>query len=327
MRRKGSLIEKFLYSLRYRLAEFALRAFVAILPWVPYSLLVLYTRFSAWVTFGCLWKYRTRMENNVAMAMGEELTTPVERTALVWRAWNNFALGILETSAVMHFPREQIIHFVTIEGEDHLKRAIAKGKGVIALSAHLGAFTLIGARLAAAGYPFSVVVKHPGDERFARLIDRYRAQIGIGTISAKPRREAARGILKALRENRIVLVIADEFKSGGLMVNFLGQISPAPRGPATLALRTGAPTLPMFATRRPDGAPILRIGAEVELIRSEDVEQSVAETTRLFTRYLEEAIRRYPDQWNWLGFRRNGIAGHGIRRRRRKRRGDSQPQP
>jgi lauroyl/myristoyl acyltransferase len=220
----------------------------------------------------------------------------------------------------VHFPKEKILELVAIEGEDHLKRALAKGKGVLALSAHLGAFTLIGARLAAGGYSFSVVVKHPRDQRFARLIDDYRAQIGIATISAKPRREAARAVLRALRANRIVLLIADEFKSGGLLVNFMGQASPAPRGPATLALRTGAATLPMFATRRADGSLLLKIAPEIALIKNEDVEVSVAATTKVFTRCLEDAIRRHPDQWNWLGFRRNGTIGEPRRRRRKKRR-------
>lgn len=325
--RKQSPVGKFFYSLRYRAGEFSLRAFVTMLPWIPYRLLVLVAQIASWVTFNLGSKYRTRMENNVAMAMGHEFTNTSERRALVWRAWKNFARGILETTAVVHFSRDKIVEFVAIEGENHLKRALAKGKGVLALSAHLGGFTLIGARLAAAGYPFSVVVKQPGDERFARLVDDYRAQIGIATISAKPRRQATRGILKALRENRIVLVIADEFKSGGLMVNFLGQESPAPRGPATLALRTGAATLPMFATRRPDGSLLLKIAPEVELIKSEQLEESVVATTKLFTRYLEEAIRSYPDQWNWLGFRSNGKAGPGLRRRRRRRRRPSQINP
>src|SRR5439155_1380513 len=183
-----------------------------------------------------------------------------------------------------------------------LKDALAKGKGVLALSAHLGSFTMIGARLAAEGYPFSAVVKQPRDQRFARLIDAYREQIGIQTISAKPRTEAVRGILKALRKNRIVLMIADEFKSGGVMVDFMGQTSAAPRGPATLALRTGAVTLPMFAARRADGSLVLSIGAELKPVRMEDLEESVEATTALYTRHLENTIREYPDQWNWLDF-------------------------
>src|SRR5437899_6123 len=214
-RKQKSSLGPFFYGLRYRIGEYALRSFVAALPWIPYRLLLLFTDFWAWVTFGCLWKYRTRMEENIAMALGQSIRNPVERKALVWRAWKNFARGVLATTAVMHFSKARIVSAVALEGEDHLKDALAKGKGVLALSAHLGSFTMIGARLAAEGYPFSAVVKQPRDQRFARLIDAYRAQIGIQTISAKPRTEAVRGILKALRKNRIVWMIADEFNSGG----------------------------------------------------------------------------------------------------------------
>ncbi len=279
---------------------------MTILPRIPDRVLLWCTAFLARVSFGVLWQYRTRMVQNVGMALGDQLPTLGQQKDLAWRAWQNFARGILETSSMVHFAKEEIIETMRLDGEEHLQRALAKGKGVLALSAHLGNFALIGARLAAGGYPFSVVVKQPGDARFARLIDDYRTQVGVHTISAKPRREAVRGILKALRENRIVLVIADEFKSGDVMVDFMGQKSPAPRGPATLALRTGAVTLPMFATRRPDGSLALSIGPAIEPIIHEQLEESVTATTALYTRHLEEAIRRYPDQWNWLGFPRNG---------------------
>lgn len=306
-KKKRPRLAQFLYDLRYRIGEFAVRGFVASLPLVPYRWLVLLTHGSARLTFACLWKYRARMEENLAAALGQEIREPAERRALIWRAWKNFARGVLDTTAVMHFSKEKIVATVALEGEEHLQRALAKGRGVLALSAHLGAFTLIGARLAASGYPFSAVVKHPGDPRFARLITDYRAQIGIQTISAKPRREAVRGILKALRENRIVLVVADEFKSGDVTVDFFGQQVPAPRGPATLALRTGAVTLPMFATRRADDSVTLTIGAPIEPVERSELDDSVTATTALYTRCLEAAIRRYPEQWNWLGLpRRDG---------------------
>jgi Kdo2-lipid IVA lauroyltransferase/acyltransferase len=316
-RKQKSLLGQLFYRLRYRIGEYSLRGFVTALPWIPYRVLLLFTDFWAWVTFGCLWKYRTRMEENISLALGESIDNPRDRRALLWRAWKNFARGVFETSAVMHFSKEKIISTVTLEGEDHLKNALAKGKGVLALSAHLGSFTMIGARLAAAGYPFSVVVKQPRDQRFARLIDGYRAELGIHTISAKPRTEAVRGILKALRGNRIVLMIADEFKSGDVIVDFMGRSSPAPRGPATLALRTGAVTLPMFATRRAEGSLVLSIGAELKPVQLEDLEESVQATTALYTRHLEKAIRDYPDQWNWLGFPRDGRISRAEYARRR----------
>jgi Kdo2-lipid IVA lauroyltransferase/acyltransferase len=298
-------VGRFFYRLRYRIAEYTLRGVVAIVPWIPYRLLVLFGFCCARATFGLLWQYRRRMEKNVAQALGGEISKRSQRRALIWGAWKNFARGMLETCAVMHFSKERVISTVVLSGEEHLKHALAKGKGVLALSAHLGTFTMIGARLAASGYPFSVVVKHPGDDQFARLIDDYRTQLGMQSIAAKPRREAVRGILKALRQNRIVLVIADEFKSGGVMVDFLGQRLPAPRGPATLALRTGAVVLPMFATRQVDGSLRLSIEPQIEPVELDDLEQSVLATTALFTRHLERAIRQHPDQWNWLGFPRS----------------------
>jgi KDO2-lipid IV(A) lauroyltransferase len=227
-----------------------------------------------------------------------------ERKALAWRAWRNFARTVLDTTAIMHCSKQKIIATVALVGEEHLEAALKKGKGVLALSAHLGSFTMIGARLAASGYPFSVVVKHPSHKRFAQLTDDYRSQIGIHTIAAKPRREAVRGILKALRQNRIVLVIADEFKSGDVLVEFFGLKLPAPRGPATLALRTGAVTLPMFATRQADDSLTLSIGAPVEPVIRDDLDASVLATTAVYTRHIEQAIRRYPSQWNWLGLPR-----------------------
>jgi Kdo2-lipid IVA lauroyltransferase/acyltransferase len=308
--KKRSVLRRFFYRLRYGLGAFVLRVFVLVLGWLPDRMVVAVATFWAWITHKLLWRYRLRMEENIASVAGDRFPDKTERKAMVWRAWKSFTRGLFEAGASIDSPKQAIIAKVRIEGEQYLREALARGKGVLALSAHLGNFAIIGARLAAAGYPFSVVVKHPSDEQFAQLITRYRAQVGIDTISAKPRRQAARGILQALRENRIVLVVADEFKSGEIMVEFMGQRLPAPRGPATLALRTGAVTLPMFATRQPDGSILLAIGRAIEAVHRESLEETITATTALYTRHLEDVIYRYPDQWSWLGFpRKRRIAG------------------
>ena len=305
-KKKKRYIGKFFYWLRYRIGEYCLRGFVSLLPLIPRPWLVRLISLAARLTFVILWKYQRRMEENLTLAMREEFPSLEERKAIVWRAWRNFAQGVYETTCTLHSSKEGIRSMVAIQGEEHLKRALARKKGVIALSAHLGNFTIIGTRLAAGGYPFSVVVKHPRDQGFARLTDRYRASVGVTTISAKPRREAARQILRALRKNEVVLLIADEFKSGGVEVEFLGRTAPAPRGPATLALRTGAAVIPMFSTRDTKDHLILRIGQEIDLIRTGDLQEDVRANVTLFTRHLEAVVRRYPEQWNWLGFHRDG---------------------
>jgi Kdo2-lipid IVA lauroyltransferase/acyltransferase len=301
-RRAG--LGRFLYELRYRIGEYALRGFIRGLRYIPFGAVELFTSLTAWAAFYLVWRYRHRMEENISAALSQEIPDPAKRKALVWQAWRNFARTVLDTTAVLHWSKEKIIATVALVGEEHLEAALKTGKGVLALSAHLGSFTMIGARLAASGYPFSVVVKHPAHKRFAQLTDDYRSQIGIHTIPAKPRREAVRGILKALRQNRIVLVIADEFKSGDVLVDFFGLKLPAPRGPATLALRTGAVTLPMFAIRQADDSLTLSIGAPIEPVTRDDLDASVLATTALYTRHLEQAIRRDPSQWNWIGLPR-----------------------
>ncbi|MSP39565.1 MAG: hypothetical protein EXR70_13845 [Deltaproteobacteria bacterium] len=298
---RRSALGQLLYEWRYRAGEYALRGFIGFLPLVPLRVMTSITSSLAWCAFQFMPGYRERMEKNVGAAMGEEFPSVEARKELVWQAWHNFARTVFDTTMLMHLSKEKIIAMVAVEGEDELRRALEKGKGVLALSAHLGSFTMLCARLAADGYPFSVVVKHPRHQRFAKLTDDYRAQVGIHTIPAKPRREAVRGILKALRNNRVVLVIADEFKSGDQLVDFFGMKIPAPRGPATLALRTGAVTLPMFATRQPDDSLLLSIDAPIDPVLGEDMEAGVAATTAVYTRCLEQAIRRYPAQWNWLG--------------------------
>ena len=305
----------FLYWLRYRIGEYLLRGFVWVFPRIPRWLMLWVTKAASRLTFVVLWRYRKRMAENVAAGFAAELPTLQEQKRLVRAAWDNFARAVYETIAAVHSSKEVIRSTVAVEGEEFLQQALAKGRGVIALSAHLGNFTLMGACLWAAGYPFSVVVKHPRDEGFARLLDYYRAVVGVKTIAAKPRREAARRILKALRNNEVVLMIADEFKSGGVEVEFLGRMVPAPRGPATLALRSGAAVVPMFAVRDGQDLLTLRIWPEIDLIKSGEIQGDVVSNVALFARQLEAMVRRHPDQWNWLGFQRNGRTSRAQMRR------------
>jgi KDO2-lipid IV(A) lauroyltransferase len=297
---------KLLYSLRYRVGEYWMRGFVAIFPYLPARIIEPMLDFSAHATFLLLRKYRRRMHETYFAVAGADIGDANKGNRLLRRAWRNFGRGAYETACALFSSREQIRSMVRLEGEEHLRNALAKGKGVIALSAHLGNFTMIGPRLAAEGYSFSALIKEPRDPRFAQLISAYRLKVGVKTIPAKPRRRSVQEILLALRRNETVLVVSDEFKGGGIEVEFLGRTAPAQRGPITLALRTGAPILPMFLTRDDRDHLTLSISPEIDLIRSEDRKAAIAANLATISRILDATVRRYPDQWSWLGFRENG---------------------
>ena len=288
---------KFLYWLLYRLAEYCLRAIIFLVPRVPHRVRVLMTSATVSLTFAILWPYRKLMEENVSMALSDEFLPGERRKTVARTAWRNFVQGLYETARTLYTSRDMICASVAIEGEEYLKQALEKGKGVIALGAHLGTFTMIAPRLAAAGYPVSIVVKHPPDQRLARLLDGYRAKAGVKTISAKPRRQAARQILGALRRNEAVVVLPDVFKSGKVNTEFLGSAVYVRRGPVTLALRAGAAVLPMCVTRDAEDRLTLHISPEIDLVRTGDLQEDVAANLALVSHHLEEMVRRYPDQW------------------------------
>lgn len=289
--------KKFLDWLLYRMAEYCLRAIIFLLPRIPDRLLVLITSATVSLTFAILWPYRKLMEKNVSMALSDEFLPAERRKSVARLAWRNFIQGLFETARTLDASREMICASVAIEGEEYLKRALAKGKGVIALGAHLGNFTMIGPRVAAAGYPFSILVKHPADQRLTRLLDGYRAKTGMKTISAKPRRQAARQILVALRRNEVVCILPDVFKTGKVNTQFLGSTVYVRRGPVTLALRAGAAVLPMCVTRDAKDCLTLHISPEIDLVKTGDPQEDVTANLALFSRHLEDMIRRYPDQW------------------------------
>ena len=307
-RRKGLL-----YRARYRVGEYLLRAFVGSLRWLPAWATPYIAGVVERVSRVLLWRYRKRMQDTLAQTMAEELPTETERRTVVHRAWRNFAQSFLEAFATLHMADEEICSRIEIDGEEHLRAALARHKGVLALSAHLGNFPMIGPRLASQGYDFSVVLKLAQEERFAALQHEYVTRAGVKIIPARPRRESVPRIIQALRRNGIVLVVPDEFRMG-VEVDFLGRRAPAPKGPVTIAQRTGAAVVPLFMVRGHDDRLTLHVKPELRFTNTGDREADLRTNARLFVQEIENMVRRHPDQWSWMGFRKRakGDASHAL---------------
>jgi KDO2-lipid IV(A) lauroyltransferase len=137
-----------------------------------------------------------------------------------------------------------------------------------------------------------------------KLMDRYRLAVWQKTIHARPRRHASQSLVQVLRDNEIAVVIADEYRDGsGIHVPFFGRQVLARRGPATLALRTGAAVVPIYMVRDGTGRLTLVIDPEIELERSAATRAAIQENILRITQWLERVVRAYPDQWNWMNIR------------------------
>jgi len=244
---------------------------------------------------------RRRIVKNIYAAFGETYSAAT-KNGLAKGVQEHFARNLLDCFLQLADP-EHARRTVTIEGLENLNAAIAHGNGVIGLGAHIGNFVLVGTRLGMEGYPVSTLFRVPEDERIKEIIERHLPSFHQRVIPSRPRRVAIRRVFEALKRNEIVFILGDNLKRGKVQSFLFGQPVHTPRGPVTLALRSGAALVPMYLIRNYRGGLQLVIDSEILLIRNGNVYEDVTGNTRQIVRYLEGLIGRYPDQWNWLTVR------------------------
>ena len=169
------------------------------------------------------------------------------------RSLRNFFRDCVEIGVVLQSSDEEVRAAIPIVGREHLDAALAKGDGVLVLSAHLGNFFVLGSRLALEGYPTFVLVNQPRDGRFAELMDRYRLKVKQRTIHARPRREALRELSDDLASNQIAVIIADEYrkaKDSGFVIWPDRDCAPRAGDTGTKNRRCGGSGLSDSAARR-----------------------------------------------------------------------------
>jgi len=244
--------------------------------------------------------FRTRSIKNVGFALGEKLTE-IQVEEIVRKSLRNFLRDFVEIAIALVVRAEDLRSEIPIEGRENLDLALAKGQGVIVLGAHLGNFFLTGTRLAIENYPTYILVNQPRNGQFARFMDDYRLKVRQKTIHARPRQEAWRELIQVLRRNELAVVIADEYRrNNGIRVPFFGRTVLARRGPATLALRTGAAVVPVYLIHDKSHGLKMIVEPELDLIRTDRDKTAIRENTLRMTQWLERTVRAYPEQWNWM---------------------------
>ncbi|MCD6351127.1 MAG: lysophospholipid acyltransferase family protein [Armatimonadetes bacterium] len=252
-----------------------------------------------YVSWPFIHRSRAKMWKSMHECLGEELSQ-TEIRDLVRRTVQNIYFNGLLTFRLECMSPDDLRELIEVRGREHLDAALARGKGVLAIGAHLGPFTLIGARLAVDGYPYSVVIRIASDARLERRMRTLREKFNVRSYY---RGSETRNLLYALRRNEIVHLFVDQHTSvGGAVVDFFGLPAPSFTGPAVLSYRLAAPVLPIFIVPDPQREChwIMEIGRPYELPRTGNRDQDVLMATQMFSDTIEDYIRRYPDQWFWM---------------------------
>jgi KDO2-lipid IV(A) lauroyltransferase len=199
--------------------------------------------------------------------------------------------------AFARFPRlnrDNLKDWIRYEGYEHFAAAIQRGRGVLFATAHLGNWELSAFAHALLAQPMYVVVRPLDNRRIDQLVARRRRLSGNVLID---KREYARPILQALRDNQAVGILVDQNASpeNGVFVDFFGVPACASTGLAKLAAHSGAAVIPGFALwSEREQRYVLRFDAAIDITGD-----AAADTARI-QRHLEGVIRQQPEQWLWI---------------------------
>jgi KDO2-lipid IV(A) lauroyltransferase len=223
-----------------------------------------------------------------------------ERRAIVRGVFTNLGRLLGEFSQFPKITRQNIANLVEYDGLENYTRASQRGRGVLMLTGHVGAWELCAFAQGVYGHPLSFLVRRLDNPLLDRLVSRYRELSSNRTID---KNRAVKPVLEILRRGEDVglLIDANTMFDQGVFCDFFGVPACSTTGLAVFALRADAPVVPGFLIWD-EGLKKhrLRFDPEIPLLRTGDFKEEVLLNTSRFTKVIEEYARRYPDQWLWV---------------------------
>jgi KDO2-lipid IV(A) lauroyltransferase len=239
--------------------------------------------------------------NNLRMAYGDEKDNK-ELKDICRSCFQNFGRNVLEAIRYPYLTFDEIDNLINIDGKEVLDNALKKGKGVIALSAHLGNFPIIAAKLIPYGYKFTVIFRNPENANIGKEVLIRMKKIGLNPIFDKPRYICVKKSLELLKKNGILLLQIDQNTkiSRGVYAKFFKHELPTFTGPVVMAMRTGAIILPLFIVREENNHHRIIIDNPFELLLTGERGLDIKSNIERLSAITESYIRKFPEQWWWI---------------------------
>lgn len=209
--------------------------------------------------------------------------------------FRNFAKYLVDFFRFSKLDPDYIEKNIRVENKEYLDAALANGKGVITLTAHLGNWELGGVVISLLGYPFSAVALPHKDKQVDAFFNRQRQSKGVKVI---PLGKAVKQCLNILKHNEVLALVGDrDFSEKGIILDFFGKPTFFPEGAAAFSLKTQAAIVPGFMVRNANNSFTLRFEKPLEFTACGDKKNDISNLIRHYKATFEDYIRRYPDQW------------------------------
>jgi Kdo2-lipid IVA lauroyltransferase/acyltransferase len=223
-----------------------------------------------------------------------------ERRKILRGEFTSLGRQLAEVCLFPSYTPENVTKIVVYDGFENFERAEARGKGVIYLTAHLGGWELSAFAHSIHGHPLHVVMRGMDNPFLDRFITHLRTMHGNRAVD---KGNFVRGLLSAMKAGETVGILMDTNMTPpqGVFVDFFGIPACTASGLARIALRTDAAVVPGFTIwDRELRKYRLRFDPALALIRTGHEEADIVANTALFTKVIEQYVRRYPDQWLWV---------------------------
>ncbi len=272
------------------------RTMVGMIGWLPYRWALGFGRGLGRFVYYCVPIRKRVVLDNLTRAFPEKGIKEIRQIARA--TYRNFGQNIIEFILMPRLGAGGIRERVRFVPEDLLQKARQQGRGVICLSAHFGNWETLAASIPSYGGPLVAIARDQRNPLVNEYIHTTRSSMGMELVTPGV---AVRGVLRALKENKFILLLADQdAHKEGIFADFLGRPSSTAAGPAMFALKTGAPLVFCATVRNPRGFHTVYL----ETIEHADLQGATAENlhelTQRHARALERMVRAYPDHWFWM---------------------------
>jgi len=235
--------------------------------------------------------------DNIRRTIGEDWSEE-KIDNIVLKVFENIGCTFVEFARLKKTGHEGLRKIIVPEKIEYLEQAIKEGKGAILVTAHFGNWEMLPTWITGMGYQFEIIAGVQHNKLVDQLVTERREAMGVKVIKVK--KSTLRDVFKALRRNVFVGILPDQHDpSREQILDFLGRKASVARGPALFAVKANCPIIPYLMRRERYDRHIIMAGEPIYPPHSGNDDNDVRDMTLKYLKFMEEIIKKYPEQWMW----------------------------